>query len=48
MTEDIEKGNFGSPFEDFLEEQGRDEDTTDQAIKRAQAFQLSEERGSVE
>lgn len=48
MTEEIEKGKAGSSFEDFLKEQGTDEDTTEQAIKRVQAFRLSKERGRVE
>lgn len=48
MIEDIEKGKAGSSFEDFLKEQGTDEDTTEQAIKRVQAFRLSKKGGRVE
>ena len=43
MTNDIEKGCPGQFFEDFLKEQGTYEDTTEQAVKRVLAFQLSEE-----
>ena len=43
MTNDIEKGHPGQFFEDFLNEQGTCEDTTEQAVKRVLAFQLSEE-----
>ena len=43
MTNDIEKGHPGQFFEDFLKEQGTYEDTTEQAVKRVVAFQLSEE-----
>ena len=43
MTNDIEKGYPGQFFEDFLKEQGTYEDTTEQAVKRVLAFQLSEE-----
>ena len=43
MTNDIEKGHPGQFFEDFLKEQGTYEDTTEQAVKRVLAFQLSEE-----
>ncbi len=43
MTNDIEKGHPGQFFEDFLKEQGTCEDTTEQAVKRVLAFQLSEE-----
>ena len=42
MTNDIEKGRPGQLFEDFLKEHGIYEDTTEQAIKRVSAFQLSE------
>lgn len=48
MIEDIEEGKAGGSFENFLKEQGTDEDTTEQAIKRVQAFRLSKERGRVE
>lgn len=41
MTEDVEEGKVGSSFEDFLKEQGTDEDTTEQAIKRVKAFQAT-------
>ena len=43
MTNDIEKGHPGQFFEDFLKEQGDYEDTTERAVKRVLAFQLSEE-----
>lgn len=43
MTNDIEKGHPGQLFEDFLKEQGTYEDTTEQAVKRVLAFQLSEQ-----
>ena len=43
MTNDIEKGHPSQFFEDFLKEQGTCEDTTEQAVKRVLAFQLSEE-----
>lgn len=43
MTNDIEKGSPGQYFEDFLKEQGTYEDSTEQAVKRVLAFQLSEE-----
>ena len=43
MTNDIEKGSPGQYFDDFLKEQGTYEDTTEQAVKRVLAFQLSEE-----
>ena len=38
----IEKGRPGQAFEDFLKEQGTYEETTEQAVKRVIAFQLSE------
>ena len=40
MTDDIERGKAGPPFEDFLKEQGTYEDSTEQAIKRVVAFQI--------
>ena len=42
MNDDIEKGRPGQYFEDFLKEQGNYEETTEQAIKRVLAWQLSE------
>ena len=42
MNEDIEKGRPGQFFEDFLKEQGDYEETTEQAVKRVLAWQLSE------
>ncbi|MCY4139210.1 MAG: Fis family transcriptional regulator [Rhodobacteraceae bacterium] len=42
MTTDAEDGKAGQLFEDFLKEQGTYEETTEQAIKRVVAFQLSE------
>ena len=41
MNDDIEKGRLGQLFEDFLKEQGNYEETTEQAIKRVLAWQLS-------
>ncbi len=43
MTNAIEKGHPGRYFEDFLKEQGTYESSTEQAVKRVLAFQLSEE-----
>ena len=43
MTKNVEKGCSGQYFEDFLKEQGDFEDTTERAVKRVLAFQLSEE-----
>lgn len=37
-----EAGTVGSSFEDFLKDEGRYEDATNQAIKRVLAFQLAE------
>ena len=45
MTE-IEKGRPGQFFEDFLKEQGDYEETTEQAVKRVLAWQLSEAMNS--
>ena len=42
MNDNIEKGRAGQFFEDFLKEQGNYEETTEQAIKRVLAWQLSE------
>lgn len=42
MTSDMEKGRPGQTFDDFLKEQGTYEETTEQAVKRVLAFQLSE------
>jgi antitoxin HicB len=41
MNEHIEQGSTGDSFEDFLQEQGTYEDTTERAIKRVLAFQLT-------
>ncbi len=38
-----EKGQPGQYFEDFLKEQDTYESTTEQAVKRVLAYQLSEE-----
>ena len=38
-----EKGQLGQYFEDFLKEQDTYESTTEQAVKRVLAYQLSEE-----
>ncbi len=43
MTKKVEKGYPGQYFEDFLKEQGEFEDTTERAVKRVLAYQLSEE-----
>ena len=40
-TRKIEKGRVGQDFDDFLKEQGRFEDSTNQAVKRVIAFQLA-------
>lgn len=43
MTNDnVEKGRPGQTFDDFLKEQGTYEKTTEQAVKRVLAFQLTE------
>jgi len=46
MSNDVEKGRAGQFFEDFLAEQGVREETTERAIKRVLAFQLSAEMES--
>ena len=38
----IEKGKLGSTFESFLEEQGTAAETTERAVKRVIAWQLSQ------
>lgn len=38
---DVEKGKVGGLFSDFLKDQGTYEETTEQAIKRVIAYQLS-------
>lgn len=43
MSNDIEKGQAGQLFGDFLKEQGSFEETTEQAIKRVLAYQLAEQ-----
>lgn len=42
MTQDVEAGKAGQSFEDFLKEQGTYEETTEWAIKRVLAMQISE------
>ena len=42
MTTGEEKGRAGHLFEDFLNEQGTLEETTERAVKRVLAFQLAE------
>ena len=42
MNKEIEKGQPGQLFEDFLKEQGTYEETTEQAVKRVLAYQLAE------
>jgi hypothetical protein len=41
MTEKIEKGCVGSSFDDFLKEEGRYEEATEQAIKKVVAYQIA-------
>ena len=43
MTKNVERGYPGQYFEDFLKEQGEFENTTERAVKRVLAYQLSEE-----
>ena len=40
MKKRMEKGSIGQSFDEFLKEQGRFEESTNQAIKRVIAFQL--------
>ena len=42
MTQDVEAGKAEQSFEDFLKEQGTYEETTERAIKRVLAMQISE------
>jgi antitoxin HicB len=42
MNGDIERGRLGQSFDDFLEEQGTRERTSEIAIKRVIAHQLAE------
>ena len=37
----IEKGRIGQSFDDFLKNEGRYEEATNQAVKRVLAFQLA-------
>lgn len=41
MSKEIEKGHIGGSFGDFLKEQGTYVETTEQAIKRVIAHQLT-------
>jgi hypothetical protein len=41
MTKKIEKGRVGQSFDDFLKEQGRHGESTNQAVKRVLAYQLA-------
>lgn len=41
MTNEVEVGEAGALFEDFLKEQGTYDETTEQAVKRVLAFQLA-------
>ena len=41
MTPDVETGKAGQLFEDFLKEQGTSEETTERAVKRVLAMQIS-------
>lgn len=41
MTPDVETGKAGQLFEDFLKEQGTYEETTERAVKRVLAMQIS-------
>ena len=43
MKKRTEKGSIGQSFDDFLREEGRFEESTNQAIKRVIAFQLAAE-----
>ena len=42
---DVEPGRIGGSFDDYLEEQGTYEETTERAIKRVIAFQLAQIMG---
>ena len=42
MTKDIEHGKLGQSFDEFLFEQGTREQSTEQAIKRVIAYQLTQ------
>lgn len=41
MKKRTEKGSIGQSFDDFLKEQGRFEESTNQAVKRVIAHQLA-------
>lgn len=41
MTKRRENGSIGQSFDDFLKEQGRFEESTNQAVKRVIAYQLA-------
>lgn len=41
MKKNVERGRIGQSFDEFLEEQGRYEESTNQAVKRVIAFQLA-------
>ena len=41
MKTQITKGRIGQSFDDFLKEEGRYEESTNQAVKRVIAFQLA-------
>ena len=41
MKTPIEKGRIGQNFDDFLKEEGRYEESTNQAVKRVLAHQLA-------
>ncbi len=41
MTRRVEKGRIGQSFDDFLKEEGRFEESTNQAVKRVLAYQLA-------
>jgi antitoxin HicB len=40
MTKEAERGKAGSSFDDYLQEQGTYEQTTEHAVKRVLAYQL--------
>ena len=42
MSHEIEPGKLGQSFDDYLQEQGTRDSTTEQAIKRVIAYQLAE------
>ncbi len=41
MSAPMERGRIGQSFDDFLKEEGRYEESTNQAVKRVIAYQLA-------